>query len=803
MVEIRHRQILIDGKPRIVLCGEIHYFRLQRTDWQDRIDKLKASGCNCLASYVPWICHEPLEGAVDLDGRTRPELDLGGFIDLCADNGLWFVVRPGPFIMAEMKNEGLPYWLYEKHPEILPVGWDGKPSPTHAVDYLAPAFLEATRNWYRAVMNVVGARLHGKGGNIIAFQLDNEIGMLSWVANCPDLQPNAIAGFVDWLKDRYEAPVLRLRYPFDLDFGEVCAAAIRTPAEDYAARLMHDLGRYLRYRYARYAATLREFAVEFGAEGVPFVINVHGSSGGRGITFPIGISQLYQAYTEVPDCISGSDLYLGNLTADNFQDLYVCNAFLAATETADQPLTAMEFECGDGNYGGNFGNRYDPSAADFKTRMCIAQGARLLNYYLFAGGYNYRLDPAPDDGDDRIAITGERHGIAAPIGPEGQLNYTFPRMARVIRTVGTLGDKLATMDEEHDDLALGFIPDYYMTELRYPGSKAMQVIAENLEANRSYGAWEIMVRAMLLRGYRFGAIDIQNGRLLPMDVPVLALASARYMSADIQQKLVGWLRDGGGLLLYGELPLFDMEGERCGLLCDALGARSLGNRQATSTYFLSLRADGWAAPRPEIRTHFAQVWKTRAAEPLLRICGSNEVCGFETAVGKGRAVILTAAYTCDLDLFGCALQRLGAVPGLRHDSPDQGLFMTSTLNPDGERLLHLLNLDGYDKRFRLTLHGKRLFGGQKITLRARDAVMLPLDMRFDDITVVSSTAEIVRITRRSFEFRLTQPCDVIEFATERCCRDGDTLDINTRGRRVRVRPKNSHRRDETLVVRFR
>lgn len=801
MVEIRNRQILIDGKPRIVLCGEIHYFRLEREEWQDRIDKLKAAGCNCLASYVPWICHEPVEGAVDLEGKARPELDLGAFIDLCAENGLWFFVRPGPFIMAEMKNEGLPYWLYRKHPDILPVGWDGKPSPTKAVDYLAPAFLEETRKWYRSVMHIVAPRLHPRGGNVIAFQLDNEIGMLSWVSNCPDLQENAIAGFVDWLRDRYEAAVLHLRYPFDLDDAEVRITAIRSPAEDYAARLMHDLGRYLRHRYARYVATLRDFALEFGAEGVPFVINVHGSSGGRGITFPIGISQLYQAYTETPDCIAGTDLYLGNLTADNFQDLYICNAFVAATQTPDQALTAVEFECGYGNYGGNYGNRYDPSAADFKTRMCIAQGNRLLNYYLFAGGHNARLDPPPEDGDGRFAITGERHGLAAPVGPEGQLNYTFPRMAAIIQTVGALADKVATMEEEHDGLALGFIPDYYMTEFRYPGSSAMQTIAGNLEANRSYGAWEIMVRAMLLRGYRFGAVDIQNGALMTRDV--LALASARYMSGDIQRKLAAWLHDGGGLLLYGEVPLFDMEGSPCSILAEALGARSLGSRQATESYFLSVQADGWAAPRPEIRTHFAQIWDARDAEALLRVGGSREICGFETLIGKGRAVILTTAYPCDLDLFGRALEKLGAIPGLRNDCPEQGLFMTSSANPAGERLLHLLNLDGYDKQFRLSLSGKNLFGGRKITLRAHDGLMLPMDMTLDDVTIVSSTAEIRRIRRHGFEFRLTQQRDVIEFATERRPVDSNDYDVQTKGSRIRVLSNKDVRLDDRLVVRFR
>ena len=54
MIEIKNKQILIDGKPKLIMCGEIHYYRLDREDWQDRLDKLKLSGCNAVATYVPW-----------------------------------------------------------------------------------------------------------------------------------------------------------------------------------------------------------------------------------------------------------------------------------------------------------------------------------------------------------------------------------------------------------------------------------------------------------------------------------------------------------------------------------------------------------------------------------------------------------------------------------------------------------------------------------------------------------------------------------------------------------------------------
>ena len=185
MIEIVNKRITIDGRPRILMAGEIHYYRVARTDWADRIAKLKETGCNTVASYIPWLLHERADGTFDLEGRTEANLDLGGFIDLCHEHGLWFLARPGPFIMAEMKNEGLPYRLYTEHPEIVPVSWDGKPVSSRTVDYLAPAFLAESRRWYEAVMPVLAGRLEPNGGNVVAVQLDNEIGMLSWVTNSP------------------------------------------------------------------------------------------------------------------------------------------------------------------------------------------------------------------------------------------------------------------------------------------------------------------------------------------------------------------------------------------------------------------------------------------------------------------------------------------------------------------------------------------------------------------------------------------------------------------------------------------
>lgn len=741
MVETVHYQgkrIVVGGQDTLLLSGEIHYFRLTKDQWQDRLDKAREAGLNTIATYIPWLWHELPDGTVDLTGRTRPERDLGAFLDLCHENGFHVIARPGPFVMAEMKNEGLPYRLYRDHPEIVPVGWNGKQAPTRTVDYLAPAFLAAAREWYHTVMPVIAERLPHKGGPVVAVQLDNEVGMLAWVSNSPDLTDHLLDDFGEWLvKNGRE-------YPFITDF--------RAPDEEHAAPLMRDLGEFMRDRFARYIAELRSYAEESGITGVPFVVNIHGTDGGRAETFPVGISQLMASYSGVPNTLSGTDLYLGELTVNNAADLYLVNAFCDAVHDGDQPLTSMEFEAGTGDYGSDLSRQYDPSAVDLKTRLCLAQGNKLLNYYLFAGGVNPPLDERVGDGNDRIAFTGERHGFAAPVGPEGQLNPVYGPTKRVLRAARAVAPVLAGMLEEHDEVAIGFVPDHYLTEYHYPGSPSVHKVLEDVVGTRGAGPRGILARAMLLGGFRFGAVNVQRG-LDPATTPVLAMAGTAHLPAEVQQTLARYLVSGGRLLLAGRVPSRDMAGAPCTVLRDALGLRPLGTVRGTPEFFSSVTAHSWAAPRPETRVGWAEVYEPAAGETVLRELSTGHGCGFDVPMGAGRAVVLTCDYECDLGLWRAAFAALGAEPGLRHDAPVPGVVLTTTVDGAGARILHALNVSGYDQRFTVTEAGMPLFGGEPVQLPGRRALMLPLGVTVGGLHIAYATAEIVASTDGAVTFR--------------------------------------------------
>ncbi|KAM5222666.1 beta-galactosidase-1-like protein 3 [Hipposideros larvatus] len=99
----------LGGHKFLIFGGSIHYFRVPREYWRDRLLKLKACGFNTVTTYVPWNLHEPQRGKFDFSGN----LDLEAFVLMAAEIGLWVILRPGPYICSEIDLGGLPSWLLQ------------------------------------------------------------------------------------------------------------------------------------------------------------------------------------------------------------------------------------------------------------------------------------------------------------------------------------------------------------------------------------------------------------------------------------------------------------------------------------------------------------------------------------------------------------------------------------------------------------------------------------------------------------------------------------------------------------------
>ncbi|WP_086347717.1 glycoside hydrolase family 35 protein [Candidatus Enterococcus clewellii] len=147
-----------DDQPYKVISGAIHYFRVVPEYWQDRLEKLKALGCNTVETYVPWNLHEPQESQFCFDGR----LNLRRFIELAAALELKVILRPAPYICAEWEFGGLPYWLMND-PEVK-VRFDNS------------AFMKKIERYYHRLLPEIVDLQITNGGPIILVQVENEYG---------------------------------------------------------------------------------------------------------------------------------------------------------------------------------------------------------------------------------------------------------------------------------------------------------------------------------------------------------------------------------------------------------------------------------------------------------------------------------------------------------------------------------------------------------------------------------------------------------------------------------------------------
>ena len=108
-------KFLLNGKPFQVIAGEMHYARIPRAYWRDRLRMAKAMGLNTITTYVFWNAHEPRPGVYDFSGN----LDIAEFIREAQQEGLYVILRPGPYSCAEWEFGGFPAWLLKDHDMVV------------------------------------------------------------------------------------------------------------------------------------------------------------------------------------------------------------------------------------------------------------------------------------------------------------------------------------------------------------------------------------------------------------------------------------------------------------------------------------------------------------------------------------------------------------------------------------------------------------------------------------------------------------------------------------------------------------
>ncbi len=152
------KTFLLNGQPFVVKAAEVHYPRIPRPYWEHRIQMCRALGMNAVCIYIFWNIHEQKEGQFDFTGQN----DVAEFCRIAQRNGMYVIVRPGPYVCAEWEMGGLPWWLLKK-----------KDIRLRERD---PYFMERVKIFEQKVGEQLAPLTIQRGGPIIMVQVENEYG---------------------------------------------------------------------------------------------------------------------------------------------------------------------------------------------------------------------------------------------------------------------------------------------------------------------------------------------------------------------------------------------------------------------------------------------------------------------------------------------------------------------------------------------------------------------------------------------------------------------------------------------------
>ncbi|XP_062373907.1 beta-galactosidase [Sardina pilchardus] len=157
-IDYKHDCFHKDGEAFRYISGSIHYNRIPRVYWKDRLLKMYMAGLNAIQTYIPWNFHELDPGLYDFSG----DRDVTHFLQLAQDIGLLVILRPGPYICGEWDMGGLPAWLLKNKDIVL-----------RSSD---PDYIAAVDKWMGKLLPLITPFLYQNGGPIITVQVENEYG---------------------------------------------------------------------------------------------------------------------------------------------------------------------------------------------------------------------------------------------------------------------------------------------------------------------------------------------------------------------------------------------------------------------------------------------------------------------------------------------------------------------------------------------------------------------------------------------------------------------------------------------------
>ncbi|HEU5367922.1 MAG TPA: alpha-amylase family protein [Ktedonobacterales bacterium] len=508
----------LDGRPWLWRAGEFQYFRIRSELWQPGLEKLKAAGFNAVSSYIPWVWHEPEEGAPDFSGQTHPQRNLLVFLEACRASGLPLMARPGPYIYAEYRGFGHPSWLGEQYPDTVMRGPDGRLiRGDHYCNFavMQATYLAKVERWYAALVNALRPYFDDP---VVSFQLDNETGLMYGASLGKfDFNPDTIGRYRIFLHDTYgEIEALNAAWGTNFHaFGQILP-----PRGDWGRGEAIDWQRFLEDWLVSYLKYLRKIAGELGVP-VPLAINEQATY----------ISPAHPGMKSQVADVYGFDLYTKCTGSPETADFPFLSsqapALFGAYATPERPAACLELGAGWWDERARVANEATVQA----LLGCVAHDTRGYSLYVVHDG----KDPE-----------GAPYRFQTLLDAEGREQ---PRCAAVRDVQDFLArheQMLLRSAETHDSIAfLHHQPYTRFTLDEYLPRRSIQNPLRFFAALGSFGFYDLLVSA----GYqpRFLDLDqVTDAQLAAQRVAILP--TKRYLDEASLGKLRRYVEQGGQLI---------------------------------------------------------------------------------------------------------------------------------------------------------------------------------------------------------------------------------------------------------------
>ena len=535
-------------KDAFFLSGEFHYFRVPKEDWAERMRLFREAGGNAIATYVPWLIHEPQEGSLLFDDVAYR--DLTAFLRTAQEAGLQVVLRPGPYSYSELLNSGMPCWLVDTYDQLMAKNIRGETINYDAISYLHPLFLEKVRPLFRVFADVVRPFMAKNGGPVCMLQVDNELGGVHiWRGSLDynrDTMGIGVPGgrYPRFLEKKFGSiEALNSFYGTDFDsFASVMPVASVNRENIFSCRRGRDYYDFYCGTLGEFAALLKSWMLEDGLSG-PFC---HNSAS------PSMNSMFLETAEAMGDgFLLGSDHYYTlnhGWAQNNPTPRYAIRVFCSheMLRLMGMPPTVMEMP------GGSPSDTPPILPEDLLAcyQSNLAMGMKGMNIYIYTGGPN-----VPGTGN-----TCDIYDYNALVHADGSKNPTF----RALQEFGTFAANNGWMQRASlaSSVQVGF--EWEATRAQGHDSKKQELTLSD--------SWDFMQHGIL-----YGLFcSSHRPRLQPLDRPLdvsqpLLIPAASAMSASAQENVVNFVKAGGHAVLFGAIPETDLDYAHCDILKEFCG----------------------------------------------------------------------------------------------------------------------------------------------------------------------------------------------------------------------------------------